>query len=261
MGAEDVPCLRLRVSGSEVRSGMTCQLLALCFDANDPLRLARFWAGLLGWEMAGGPRDGVALLPGDDTGFGIRFVPTQQPKTGQNRMHFDLTSTSLGDQQQTVARSLGLGGRHIDIGQRPEEGHVVLADPEGNEFCVIEPGNEFLAGCGFIGALACDGSQQAGYFWSEALGWPLVWDQDQETAIRSPRGGPKITWGGPPLMPKTGKNRLHFDLAPRAGGDQQAEADRLVRLGATRIDIGQREVSWVVMADPDAHEFCVLTPP
>ena len=69
----------------------------------------------------------------------------------------------------------------------------MLADPEGNEFCIIEPDNNFLADCGFIGALACDGSQQAGYFWSEALDWPLVWDQGQQTAIRSPHGGPKIT--------------------------------------------------------------------
>jgi hypothetical protein len=237
---------------------MTCDLHALCLDANDPLGLARFWAGVLDWESAGGFRDGAALLPGDDTGFRIRFLPAQEQKAGQNQMHFDLTSTSLEDQQQTVARSLGLGARHIDIGQRPEEGHVVLADPEGNEFCVIEPGNRFLAECGFVGALACDGSQEVGYFWSAALDWPLVWDQDQETAIRSPHGGPKITWGGPPLMPKTGKSRLHFDLAPPAGGDQRAEVDRLVSLGATRIDIGQGDVSWVVMADPDGHEFCVL---
>jgi predicted enzyme related to lactoylglutathione lyase len=239
---------------------MTCHLVSLCFDASDPLRLARFWAGVLGWEIASRPQDGIALLPGDDTGFRIRFLPAEEQKAGQNQMHFDLTSTSSEDQRQTVARSLGLGARHIDIGQRPEEGHVVLADPEGNEFCVIEPENNFLADCGFVGALAGDGSQAAGYFWSEALGWPLVWDQDQETAIRSPHGGPKITWGGPPLMPKTGKNRLHFDLAPPARGDQQAEVDRLVSLGATRIDIGQGEVSWVVMADPDGHEFCVLTP-
>jgi predicted enzyme related to lactoylglutathione lyase len=239
---------------------MTCHLLALCFDANDPLRLARFWADVLGWDMADGPKDGIALLPCDDTGFRIRFLPTQAQKTGQNQMHFDLTSTSLEDQQRTVARSLGHGARHIDIGQRPEEGHVVLADPEGNEFCVIEPDNKFLADCGFIGALACDGSQEAGYFWSQALDWPLVWDQDQETAIRSPHGGPKITWGGPPLMPKTGKNRLHFDLAPPVHGDQQAEVDHLVSLGATRIDIGQGGVGWVVMADPDGHEFCVMTP-
>lgn len=237
---------------------MTCRLVALCFDANDPAGLARFWSRVLGWEPIADPREGVTLLPDDDTGFRIRFVPSHEPKSGQNQIHFDLTSTSLEDQQRIVAKALGLGGRHIDVGQRPEEGHVVLADPEGNEFCVIEPGNDFLADCGFIGALSCDGSQRVGYFWSAALGWPLVWDQDQETAIRSPHGGPKITWGGPPLMPRTGKHRLHVDLAPPADGDQQAEADRLVSLGATRVDIGQGDVDWVVMADPDGHEFCLL---
>ena len=239
---------------------MTCQLVALSIDAVDPVGLARFWAGVLGWEMAEDPADDITLLPSDDTGFLIRFLPTREAKAGQNQMHFDLTSTSLQDQQETVARALGLGGRHIDIGQRPEEGHIVLADPEGNEFCVIEPGNKFLADCGFIGAVSCNGSQEVGYFWSAALGWPLVWDQDLETAIRSPHGGPKITWGGPPLRPKTGKNRLHFDLAPPVHVDQQAEVDRLVWIGATRADIGQGEVAWVVMADPDGNEFCVLTP-
>jgi predicted enzyme related to lactoylglutathione lyase len=236
---------------------MTSRLLALCFDANDPNRLADFWAGVLGWERA---EDGIALVPNDDTGFRLRFAPTEAPKVGQNRMHFDLTSTTLEQQQETVARALELGGQHVDVGQLPEEEHVVLGDPEGNEFCVIEPGNNFLADCGFIGAVSCDGSQEVGYFWSKALEWPLVWDQDQETAIRSPQGGPKITWGGPPLPPKTGKNRLHFDLSP-ANGDQQAEVDRLISLGANRIDIGQADPGWVVMADPDGNEFCVLPVP
>ncbi|MDF2144892.1 VOC family protein [Knoellia sp. p5-6-4] len=235
---------------------MTSRLVALCFDANDPHRLARFWAGVLDREIA----DGLTLPPGDATGFSLRFQPTQEQKTGPNQMHLHLTSTSLDDQRSTVARVLELGGRHLDIGQDPEDGHVVLADPEGNEFCVIEPGNEFLAGCGFLGELACDGSQEVGHFWSEALGWPLVWDQDQETAIQSPGGGTKIAWGGPPVAPKTGKNRLHFDLAPPAHGDQQAEVDRLVSLGARRIDVGQGLVGRVVMADPDGNEFCMLTP-
>jgi catechol 2,3-dioxygenase-like lactoylglutathione lyase family enzyme len=238
---------------------MPSHLHALCFDANDPLGLALFWAGFLGWEMADRPGGGLALQPSDDTGFLIRFQATQEQKAGPNQMHFDLTSGSLEDQQQTVARALGLGARHIDVGQLPEEGHVVLADPEGNEFCVIEPGNSFLADCGFIGALSSDGSQAVGYFWSEALGWPLVWDQDQETAIRSPHGGPKITWGGPPVRPKVGRNRLHLDLSPPDHGDQLAEVDRLVSLGASRADIGQGEVGRVVMADPDGNEFCVLT--
>ena len=116
--------------------------------------------------------------------------------------------------QETVERLVELGARHIDIGQGPDDEHVVLADPEGNEFCVIEPDNNFLAGCGRLGSITCDGTREVGYFWSEALGWPLVWDQDEETAIRAPDGtGPFITWG-PPLAPKIGKNRLHLDIAP-----------------------------------------------
>ena len=234
---------------------MTATLDALCFDAADPLRLAQFWGRFLEWELTNHPGEPITLLPSDDTGFVLRFQPTTQPKIAQNRAHFDLTSTSPEDQERKAARALELGARHIDVGQRPEEGHVVLADPEGNELCIIAAGNKFLADCGLIGAVSCDGSQAVGYFWSEALGWPLVWDQDQETAIRSPHGGPKITWGGPPLMPKLGKNRLHLDLA---ADDQQAEVTRLTSLGARRIDIGQGDVDWVVMVDPDGNEFCVV---
>jgi predicted enzyme related to lactoylglutathione lyase len=239
---------------------MTTRLIALCFDANDPGALARFWAGVLGRELVWDPEDGPVILPDDETGFRIEFQRTDEPKVEPNQMHFDLTSTSWEDQQATVDRVLGLGGRHLDVGQLPEERHVVLADPEGNELCVIEPGNNFLADCGFIGALSSDGTQEVGYFWSEALGWPLVWDQDQETAIQSPTGGSKIAWGGPPVRPKTRKNRLHLDIAPTADGDQRVEVERLVGLGASRLDIGQGDVSWVVMADPDGNEFCVLTP-
>ncbi|RYP88750.1 VOC family protein [Nocardioides guangzhouensis] len=235
---------------------MTTELYALCIDAADPEGLARFWSAVLGREIAD---DGTTLLPPDDVAFRIRFAPTDAPKTVPNQMHFDLTSATLDEQQATVDRALALGGRHLDVGQLPEEEHVVLADPEGNEFCVIEPGNGFLAGTGLIGALSSDGSQSCGYFWSRALDWPLVWDQDEETAIQSPAGGTKISWGGPPLAPKAGKYRLHLDLVPSAGSDQASEVDRLVGLGATRVDIGQGEVDRVVLADPDGHEFCVLS--
>ena len=211
---------------------MTSRLWALVIDANDPPTLARYWAGVLGRQAVDDEDDIIALPPNLATELRIEFAPTDAPKTGPNQMHFDLTSTSLDDQLQTVERALALGGRHIDVGQLPEEGHFVLADPEGNEFCVAEPENNFLAGCGFIGALSGDGLAEVGYFWSEALGWPLVWDQDEETAIQSPQGGTKISWGGPPVNEKTGKNRWHFDLAPAAGDDQQAEVERLISLGA-----------------------------
>ena len=236
---------------------MPCRLVALNIDAQDPARLARFWAGLLGWEAAEDAGGGVALRATDDTGFGLRFRPTDATKTSQNRMHFDLTSTSLDDQQQTVEKALALGGRHVDVGQLPEEGHVVLGDPEGDEFCVIEPGNNFLADCGFVGALACDGSQAVGYFWAEALGWLLVWDQDEETAIRSPHGGPKVTWGGPPLMPRTAPDRLHLDLAPAPDEGQDAAVDRLLSIGATRTAVARCAPGWAGLADPDGNDFCV----
>jgi predicted enzyme related to lactoylglutathione lyase len=243
---------------------MTCDLVALCFDANDPAGLAEFWAGVLRWDRDAGEPDGTVLAPKDDTGFRIRFRPSDRPKLGQNQMHFDLTSQSLEEQQATVARVLELGGRHIDVGQRPDERHVVLADPEGNELCVIEPGNRFLADCGFIGAVSCDGSQDVGSFWSVALGWPLVWDQDEETAIRSPHGGPKISWGGPPLMPKLGPNRLHWDVAPATDTDPDAEVDRLISLEAVRSapgpsEAGANDAGRVRLTDPDGNELCLVT--
>ena len=62
------------------------------------------------------------------------------------------------------------------------------------------------------------------------------------------------------MTPKLGEEPAALRPRPAADGDQQAEVDRLVSLGAKRIDIGQGDVSWVVMADPDGNEFCVLTP-
>jgi len=227
-------------------------LLAVTFDAHHPVRLAQFWAGILGREVVEDARG--PLLPRDGTELGLRFVPSRAETAGPNRMHLHLTSASPADQQQTVATALGLGACHLDVGQRPEEGHVVLGDPEGNEFCVIEPGSVFLAGCGFLGELACDGTREVGLFWSEALGWPLVWDKDQETAIQSPHGGTKIAWGGPPVAPTAVRNRQRFDLAP-ADGDQGSEVDRMVSLGATRLEV--REDGAVALADPDGNEFCV----
>ncbi|MEP1124930.1 MAG: VOC family protein [Ilumatobacter sp.] len=238
----------------------TSRIISLCLDADDPTRMATFWAEALGWEI-GGPDGESSLRPTDDTGFDILFEPTTETKVGRNNIHLDLTTTSIEDRRDTVDRLIEAGARHVDVGQRGDEGHVVLADPEGNEFCVIAPDSTFLAGCPRLGAINADGTRRVGLFWSAVLGWPLIWDQDDETAIRAPDGtGPIIQWSGPPLMTKTGKNRLHLDIAPPAHVRQQDEVDRLVGLGASRIDIGQGDTDWIVMADPDGNEFCVLTP-
>jgi predicted enzyme related to lactoylglutathione lyase len=237
------------------------RLVNLCFDANDPTKLATFWAQALRWEMDVESECAITLVPADGRRFELVFHFIPERKSGQNRNHLDLTTVSLEDQVETVTRLLECGASHVDVGQRPNEEHVVLADPEGNEFCVIEPSNSFLGDCGRLGAINCDGTRQTGYFWSAALGWPLVWDHNEETAIRAADGtGPKVTWSGPPLMEKVGKNRLHLNVAPSGDGVQIVEVNRLIALGAKKVDIGPCDVGGVTMADPDGNEFCVLTP-
>jgi len=97
-------------------------------------------------------------------------------------------------------------------------------------------------------------------FWEQALGWRRTHDDDEVTVLEPPAGSPE-DGVAPDLLfvrvpeGKAVKNRLHLDLRPT---DQAAEVARLEALGARRIDIGQGETSWVVMADPDGNEFCVL---
>jgi hypothetical protein len=90
-------------------------------------------------------------VPGDATQVGLRFVASDVAQVGPRRLHLHLTSSSFEDQQRTVETGLRLGGRHIDVSQEPDNGFVVLADPGGNELCVIEPGNNFLADTGYLG--------------------------------------------------------------------------------------------------------------
>jgi hypothetical protein len=230
---------------------MTVHLHALCFAATDPVRLADFWSRLLDRPSRPAPDGSVSLAPTDGAVFGLRFVPGSPSASSRGRIHLDLTSATPADQRATVERALLLGARHLDVGQLPSEGHVVLADPEGNALCVIEAGNRFLDGCGTIGAINCDGTQAVGHFWSAALGWPLVWDQDEETAIQSPSGGTKIAWGGPPVAPRVGPDRVRLELL--ADRRPAAEVERLVGLGAEVLDEGR--AGRTVLADPDGNEF------
>jgi predicted enzyme related to lactoylglutathione lyase len=239
---------------------VTTRLATLCFDANDPAHLARFWASALGWEVYDDTHEVIGVLPTDGTRFILDFAPVPEPKTTKNPIHLDLVSESIEHQSEIVKRLLGLGAQHVDVGQDADADHVVLADPEGNEFCVVLRG-EFLADTGFIGAVVFEPAHPAtGHFWGRAIGWPVVYDHDGDVAIRAPDGrGPFITFG-PPGVAKAGKNRLHLDLAPHVDDDQATEVDRLIALGARHVDIGQADVPWVVLADPDGNEFCVLRP-
>jgi hypothetical protein len=107
-------------------------------------------------------------------------------------------------------------------------------------------------------AIDCRNPQELARFWSEALDYKVVSEDSNEVEL-APKDGSegKILFLKVPEA-KGVKNRLHLDLRP---DDQDAEVARLEGLGAKRIDIGQGAVSWVVMADPEGNEFCVLHAP
>ena len=95
-------------------------------------------------------------------------------------------------------------------------------------------------------------------FWCAVLGWVEV-DRDEETIeIADPAGGlPTLLFAAVP-DDKVVKNRVHMDVNP-VGCDQAEELERLLALGATRVDVGQGDVSWIVLADPEGNEFCLLS--
>lgn len=96
-----------------------------------------------------------------------------------------------------------------------------------------------------------------GRFWAEALGWKVT---EGRARLRSAKAvGPYLEFIRTPDA-KTGLNRVHLDIRPYPGDDQAAEADRLRALGATDLDLGQGDVPWTVLTDPEGNEFCVLTP-
>ena len=226
---------------------MALLLEAVTFEVLDAPAVAAFWAGLLGRGVR--PEPGGALVPGDDRQVGLRFVSSDRAQVGARRLHLHLTSKTWQDQQRSVDTVLRLGGRHLDVGQSHEDGFVVLADPGDNELCVIEPHNSFLAGTGYLGEVTCEGTRPVGLFWSRALDWPLVWDDHEETAAQSPLGGTKVSWGGPPISPKQGRNRQRFDLV---ADDPEAEFHRLISLGARLVG---ELADGIELADPDGNEF------
>ncbi len=244
---------------------MPTRLVHLVVDAADPGRLARFWAAALGWEVAAEePAEAVVWPAGSDypnpAALPLVFVPVPEPKNGKNRVHLDLASSSAEHQAALVRRLRDLGAEPADIGQG-EVPWVVLADPEGNEFCVLEP-RPVYSGTGPVAAVVvdCADPRSLAQFWAGAAGWVPDGRDGELYALRSPGGaGPYLELlraGGA----KAGKNRIHLDVAPHQGDDPRAEVSRLRQAGATPADVGQGDVSWTVLADPENNEFCVLSP-
>ncbi|MER7055648.1 VOC family protein [Streptomyces sp. NPDC000351] len=112
---------------------MTLQWEQLNVDATDPVALGRWWAEALGWVVVNDAPEEYEIRPDRDRLPGLLFAPVPEGKAGKNRLHLDFRPD---DQEAEVARLLELGARRVDVGQG-EQPWVVLADPEGNEFCVL----------------------------------------------------------------------------------------------------------------------------
>jgi hypothetical protein len=116
---------------------MTSKFTELCIDSNDPRRIAPFWAAVLGYEITGSSEDEVELTGPAGSGPTLLFLTVPEGKTVKNRLHIDVKATSGAEQAQELERLLALGARKVDVGQGPDVSWVVLADPDGNEFCLL----------------------------------------------------------------------------------------------------------------------------
>jgi predicted enzyme related to lactoylglutathione lyase len=136
---------------------------------------------------------------------------------------------------------------------------MVMADPEGNEFCVLD---SLYRDTGPIASVVvdCADPRAMARFWGKAMDWTLHKVTDHNAVLRSAKGvGPYLQFLRTPDV-KTVWNRVHLDVRPYPGDDPEAEAARLRTLGATAIDLGQNDVPWTVLADPEGNEFCLLAP-
>jgi hypothetical protein len=231
--------------------------------AVDDPAVGRFWAEALGWGASSSQPGATAVKPVgfdwlDPVGVCVDVIAVPEPKTTtKNRVHLDLATTSAAHQTELVARLKALGATPADVGQG-DVPWTVLADPEGNEFCVLEP-REIYRDTGPIAAVVvdCVDPRAMARFWDEAVDWTLYEVTDEHAVLRSAMGvGPFLEFlrvGG-----RTVADRVHLDLVPDPGDDKAAEVARLRALGATDLDLGQGDVPWTVLADPEGHEFCVL---
>lgn len=119
---------------------MPVSLHHIVVDTHDLPGLARFWAAALRWRVLSEREREVVIGPDESAPVGMCFmpVPAAERKTVKNRLHLDLT-TGAEDREAEIDRLIALGARRVDVGQTGEESWTVLADPEGNEFCVVRP--------------------------------------------------------------------------------------------------------------------------
>ena len=235
------------------------------FDALDPQRLGRFWESVVGAEQLTDEPDVYETRLTVEGGpvLDLCFPQVPDAPTDPLRLHVDLAG---GERQaEVVERLLGLGAEHLDIGQG-DVPWVVLADPEGNPFCVMEDRAAYVD-TGPIAALPLDSADPArdAAFWSWLTGWqPSGTDPEGSVhrSLRHPsRRGPLLELC-PQDGPKTeAKNRIHLDVRLETGDDPDEVEAGITERGGTRFEHGWGDLPWRTYRDPSGNEFCVLPAP
>jgi Glyoxalase-like domain len=230
----------------------------VCLDARDPHLVGHFWEALLGCTTLLEEPDAfetrLSVTGGPVLDVCVQRVPDLP--ADPLRLHLDVFGGVR--QAEVVEQALALGARHLDIGQG-EVPWVVLADPEGNPFCVMEERPEYAAS-GPIAALPLDSADPARdvRFWAELSGWVPV-GSPADGALRHPSGRGPLLEICPETAPKTAaKNRFHLDIRLEQRDEPDAVLARVLELGGSVVSHDWGELPWQVVTDPSGNELCLL---
>ena len=227
-------------------------------DAVEPQRLGRFWEAVLRGERLTDEPDAfetrLRVEGGPVLDLCLQRVP--EPPSEPLRLHLDLFGGSR--QAEEVERLLGLGARHLDIGQG-DVPWVVLGDPEGNPFCVMEDRAAY-AGTGPVAALPLDSADpdRDAAFWSWLTGWTDVAGVAPRSLRHPSLLGPLLELCPEPSRKGPAKNRLHLDVRLETGEDPDVVAAGIAERRGRELHPGWGELPWRSYADPSGNEFCVL---
>ncbi len=126
-----------RGDGDGYAAAVTSRIAVLAVDASDPALLAEFWCRVLGWEVREQEDGNISIgTAAGEAAWSMDLLQVPEAKTVKNRLHLDLRADGTGTDAE-LERLLALGARRVDVGQEPDVSWTVLADPEGNEFCLL----------------------------------------------------------------------------------------------------------------------------
>jgi predicted enzyme related to lactoylglutathione lyase len=236
-----------------------CRFKDLCLDAADPHALAAFWATVQGRELAATDDGGWRVLPPseDEPALGIWVDPVPEPRVGKTRVHLDLR-LSAADPAAVLA-----AGATVVRGADDVQHWWVLADPEGNVFCVMPPAPPewgippVETPTAFELVVDSRDPEAQARWWAARLGGEAK-NRAGLTSwwVEGAAGLPWMFWVFNAVPePKTVKNHLHWDVTLAGDGPQA-----LVDAGATLLRSPDGDVEWWVLADPEGNEFCAFAP-